>query len=120
VAYRISRDGVVIEADTAAEVLAIVGLRGPSTRAPAKPRQKAPRARRGASSGSIEGRIMEVLGSGPLRTKELCEKVKAAPFNVRKALRELAGQGIVRSEGQTASRRHVLVTDPRKAVARTS
>lgn len=108
-AFRVERNGFVIHVDTAADVHALIA--DGETKAPKAPRRGkvAPRrsvkGQRGASSGSVSGRILEVLGEhGAMSPGTLAKAVKVDKSYVRKAVAELRDAGKVSVEGSTANR----------------
>lgn len=113
--YRVHSHGVVIEAETAADVMALLQtlapplLRfmgdAPKTRRSAKASLTLAR---GASSGSIPGRILAVLKDGSLKPSDVTRQVKADRAVVLRAFRSLEASGKVKAEGRTASRRWML------------
>jgi hypothetical protein len=123
-AYRIQRNGFVIEADTVEDVRALVDAIDKPLVAlmaqPPKPRivSVAKKPPRGASDGALEGRILSVLEKAPMSPADLCAAVKAERYNVSNTCKALEDRGLVRSEGKTSQRRWMLAKAqrPKEAV----
>lgn len=121
-AYRIHRNGFVIEADTVEDVQALIAavekpLLPMMAERRTEPRAQKKAAQRGASDGSLEGRIVTALEKGGLRPGELAEQVQAERYNVGLALKALQARGTVRIDGTTMNRRVTLAkAKPKEAV----
>lgn len=112
--FRVLPDGTV-EVDTAEEVQQLQQiLRAPIPSRVASKNGAAGRLPRGASPGSLEGRILAVLREhdGGISPRALTTEAKAPAYAVRKAVKQLAARGVVRADGTTGNRTIALVKKP--------
>jgi predicted Rossmann fold nucleotide-binding protein DprA/Smf involved in DNA uptake len=80
------------------------GAKRRSSRRPVKRLKRRAKRRKSIAPGTIADRIIEVLGQGPKKPREIVEEVKADKLSVRRALDELVVDGRVEREGHTQSR----------------
>ena len=116
---RIVRDGIAFECDDVASAIELADALKPQPLLPlAAPRRvkvKAARVAkanvstvRGASPGALDGRILAVLASGPMKPLDVTRQVGAKKADVRAAFKGLEASGKARAEGGTTARRWML------------
>lgn len=109
--YRILSAGAIVEADSVEAVVAFLAAVAPVTTTPLKPKATAARPARqmrGASSGSLEGRILDVLRAGPMSPADVVASVKCERSSVVKAAHRLQASGKLVASGATLKRRWSL------------